>query len=152
FGGSGDQPRVSLIGSGGGETQGTIMGSPTNTQIVATFPALEPGQYKVSVTFCARTGIANALLNVTENPPKIKSFSAEPNQIGLCAVFIRLIWSVDSARGIRIKRNGIVIPGSERTRSQNCGLWEESFDDPQIQSNPVQYTLEAFPSSGSPVA
>src|SRR5262249_43904609 len=74
-----------------------------------------------------------------------------PNQIVLCPVLIKLSWRVDAARRVRILRNGVLLPGSERTRSQDCGLWAESFDDPQVQPNTVQYTLEAFPTSGSPV-
>jgi hypothetical protein len=102
------------------------------------------------MTFCGKTNTANTLLVVNEKPVTIAIFTAAPSQIVLCPVSIKLSWRVDAARRVRILRNGMLLQGSERTRNEDCGMWEESFDDPQIQSNTVQYTLEAFPGSGSP--
>jgi hypothetical protein len=145
------QQQASLIDISGNSIQGTVIQLQANTRLLVEFPALEAGRYLLSVTFCGKTGAAASLLTVKDKPPDIKMFSAAPNKIVLCPMAIRLTWRVDGARRVRILRNGVLLPGSERTRSQNCGLWGESFDDPQLQFNSVQYTLEAYPSSGSPV-
>lgn len=146
------QSEVSLTASDGTRIRGNIIPNQTNILIDVDFPALEVGEYMLSVSLpaCGKIGFAGTTLKVNEKPLDIKEFWAVPSQIVLCAISIKLTWRVDSARQVRILRDGALIPGSERTRSE-CSLWEESFDDPQLQSNNVEYTLEAYPSSGSPM-
>lgn len=151
FGDSVGQQSVFLTGSNGMSIAGKVLQVQGNTRALVEFPAMNPGQYPLSMTFCGKTGTANTLLVVNEKPVTIGMFTAAPSQIVLCPVFIKLSWRVDAARRVRILRNGMLLQGSERTRNEDCGMWEESFDDPQVQPNTVQYTLEAFPGSGSPV-
>ena len=151
FGENVGEQQAFLTDGSGGSIAGTIIQLQGNTRLLVEFPALYPGQYPVSVTFCGKTGSANSLLVVKEKAPVIKMFSASPSQLAVCPASITLTWRVESARGIRILRDGVLIPGSERIQNEECGLWEESFTDPQLQSNAVQYTLEAYPLSGSPV-
>lgn len=145
------QQEIFLVDNNGVPIQGKVLQVQANTRLLVEFPALESGQYPLAVTFCGKTGSAATLLKVKEKSPDIQKFSAMPSHIALCPTSIKLTWRVNSARRVRILRNGVVIPGSERVRSRDCGLWEELFDDPQIQFNNAQYTLEVFPGSGSPM-
>jgi len=140
-----------LTSGSGSQVVGQILQLQGGTRLLVEFPGIAPGQYPLSVTFCGKTGSANSLLVVNEKPVTIPRFVATPSSIVLCPVSITLSWRVDAARRVHILRDGVVLPGSERIRNDDCGLWEETFDDPQVQANTVEYTLEAFPTSGSPV-
>lgn len=151
FGDRVGQQSAFLTDISGSAVAGKILQLQAGTRLLVEFPALVPGQYRLSVASCGKIGSAGSALVVNEMPVSIPMFSATPGEILLCPVFITLSWRVDAARRVRILRDGVPLPGSERTRNQDCGPWEETFDDPQLQANTVQYKLEAFPTSGSPV-
>jgi hypothetical protein len=78
------QQQVSLMDSTGGQILGKIAQLRANTAIGVEFPALEPGQYLVLVTFCGEASSGATLLRVVEKASDIKKFSAVPSHIALC--------------------------------------------------------------------
>ena len=107
FGETVGEQQAFLTDGSGGSIAGTIIQLQPNTRLLVEFPALYPGQYPVSVTFCGKTGSANSLLAVKEKAPAIRMFSASPSQLAVCPTSITLTWRVDSARRIGILRDGV---------------------------------------------
>jgi hypothetical protein len=86
-------------------------------------------------------------LAVVEAAPRIMSFAVAPNPIPACqAVRPTLTWRVENARRIRLLRDGTEMV--EKIRNPECGVWQESFTDPDGQNEGAAYTLEAYPPSG----
>jgi hypothetical protein len=141
-----------LVDGTGKAIEAKVLQLTANSRLTVEFPALEAGQYQLGVIFCSKTGFANDLVTIKERAPVIKRFSASPNRIELCPVNISLSWGVESASRIQILRAGILIPGSQRARNQDCGLFEGTFTDPEQQFDEVEYTLEAFTGSGAKVS
>src|SRR5204862_334059 len=64
FGDQMGQQTVALTDDTGASIPGRIIQLQANTKLLVEFPALEPGQYPLSVTFCGKTGFAPSGLDI----------------------------------------------------------------------------------------